>query len=630
MLVKLYQVDLPVSDMDRAESFYQQLLNVPNKRVSPERHQFDCGGMILTCSRAGQEQESHEAAASQEIFLAVDDLETIFLQAQQAGCASLDQEIINQPWGHRSFTAQDPFGNSIVFVDEASMQQQMNERLTAGPDELFQRGVALSIESLAEDSQHQPIAASVAKIFQDEIWIRFAKPPPDALFEDNESVRVHFWVGEEVFLSKTTVVKAPSNSEHVAISIPREATALKRRAVPRVPFPIPISFSVFASTDSEEIGEKSFQTESKDMSTNGIRLETEAPLKKGDRVWLQLSLSSSETIRVVANVMRTKQINAEKISAGLEFVEIRLEDQMKLLKLLLQDVQREPSQAAPEQEETAPPANQKADESTQVAVNEESSVQLDVAQETRTPIHQQEETPTPLEVAVDPSAALDTARESGAAQEEALPAPVKVEEEASAELGATRESGEEEEAPPPVEEPEFVTEDETVPLEVKEETPVPLETSQEVGAAQAKKEAPAPVKEQEEVAPEEEKEEEEGEEEFLLPVVLIVPEVQGGRVLLELTNGYHKPLQLTGVLVKRGVHSIQLLDKARELPVEETETLDVTEKMLTLFDPESSKVQYKRFQISLTLEPEPLDQPAPATYVLSFSKGSFNQFSEED
>ena len=141
----------------------------------------------------------------------------------------------------------------------------------------------------------------------------------------------------------------------------------------------------------------------------------------------------------------------------------------------------------------------------------------------------------------------------------------------------------EEEAPPPVEEPEFVTEDETVPLK----------TSQEVGVAQAKKEAPAPVKEQEEVAPEEE--EGEGEEEFLLPVVLIVPEVQGGRVLLELTNGYHKPLQLTGVLVKRGVRSIQLLDKARELPVEETETLDVTEKMLTLFDPESSKVQYKRF-----------------------------------
>jgi hypothetical protein len=97
-----------------------------------------------------------------------------------------------------------------------------------------------------------------------------------------------------------------------------------------------------------------------------------------------------------------------------------------------------------------------------------------------------------------------------------------------------------------------------------------------------------------------------------------------------LTNGYHKPLQLTGVLVKRGVHSIQLLDKARELPVEETETLDVTEKMLTLFDPEISKVQYKRFQISLTLEPEPLDQPAPTTYVLSFSKGSFNQFSGED
>ena len=128
------------------------------------------------------------------------------------------------------------------------------------------------------------------------------------------------------------------------------------------------------------------------------------------------------------------------------------------------------------------------------------------------------------------------------------------------------------------------------------------------------------------VAPNEEEEEE---EESLLPVVLIVPRAQEGRALLELTNGYHKPLQLKDVLLVRGVNSIQLLEEVRELPVEETETLDVTEKLLTLFDPDSSRAQHKRFQILLRLEPEPWEQPAPSTYVLSFLKGSFKEFSGE-
>ena len=601
MFMNLYRVDLPVPDLDRAESFYQQLLNVPTRRVSPSRHHFDCGGMILTCSDAGQNQEPGDSAP-RVIYFAVEDLETIFSQAQQAGCASLDQQIDHQPWGHRSFTAQDPFGNSLVFVDEATMQREVDERLTAGPDDLLHVGVALSVESLEEDSQDQPIAASVAKIFEDEIWIRFAEAPPDALLRENEAVRIRFWIGEEVYLAETTVIKAPPGTGHVATSVPREATALQRRAVPRVPLPIPVSFSVFA--DSEEVEEKSFQTESKDISTDGLRLETDAPLKEGDKVWLQLSLSSSETIRIVANVRRTRQIDGGRISAGMQFVEMQLEDQMKLLKLLIQDVRPEPPQGDSEQKETP-------------LVNEPEN---------------EKEDPVPVEVKDEAPARPDATPEvSGDTEEE--PPPVKEPEnekqapepevggEAPAPPDATQEVSREKEEEPPVAEPENEKED-PVPVEVDDEAPAPLDATQEVSKDEEEG-APATLTEPEGVASEEEQ------EESLLPFVLIVPEVEGGRALIQLTNGYHKPIRLKDVLLIRGVHSIPLLEEGRELAVDEAEKLDVTEKMLTLFNLESSRTQHKRFQISLRLEPEPTDQPAPSTYVLSFAKGSFTEFSGE-
>ena len=49
MMVKLYRVILPVSDIEQAEAFYRQLLDTPGQRVSRGRHYFDCGGTILAC-----------------------------------------------------------------------------------------------------------------------------------------------------------------------------------------------------------------------------------------------------------------------------------------------------------------------------------------------------------------------------------------------------------------------------------------------------------------------------------------------------------------------------------------------------------------------------------------------------
>jgi predicted enzyme related to lactoylglutathione lyase len=117
--VKLFRVILPVSDINRAETFYSHILQMPGKRVSPGRHYFDCGGTILACFDPKADGDAFEATSNPDhVYLAVGDIEATHARATVAGCQSIEPNIVVQPWGERSFYAKDPFGNPLCFVDE--------------------------------------------------------------------------------------------------------------------------------------------------------------------------------------------------------------------------------------------------------------------------------------------------------------------------------------------------------------------------------------------------------------------------------------------------------------------------------------------------------------------------------
>ena len=117
----LYRVILPVSDIDKAETFYSAILGMPGERVSPERHYFKCGGTILACYDPTKFNEKPAAVPNPEyIYLGVDDL-----QAYYGLCvdndAKVTQDIQSHPWGETSFYIEDPFGNPVCFVDNKTL-----------------------------------------------------------------------------------------------------------------------------------------------------------------------------------------------------------------------------------------------------------------------------------------------------------------------------------------------------------------------------------------------------------------------------------------------------------------------------------------------------------------------------
>jgi uncharacterized glyoxalase superfamily protein PhnB len=90
--------------------------------VWESRHYFDCGGTILACLDPRREGWERDAAPSPElIYFAVDDVESTYARAREAGCRRLDDGIAVRSWGERSFYAEDPFGNPICFVDAATV-----------------------------------------------------------------------------------------------------------------------------------------------------------------------------------------------------------------------------------------------------------------------------------------------------------------------------------------------------------------------------------------------------------------------------------------------------------------------------------------------------------------------------
>lgn len=121
-MVKIYRITLPVSDLSKAIAFYQQVLGLKGKSISPTRYYFNCGGTILVCwdykTEGPAPSDGWKPYAFQYIYFAVDSLDAVYKRVQKAGGDLRDEKIQTMPWGERLFYATDPFGNAICFVDE--------------------------------------------------------------------------------------------------------------------------------------------------------------------------------------------------------------------------------------------------------------------------------------------------------------------------------------------------------------------------------------------------------------------------------------------------------------------------------------------------------------------------------
>lgn len=120
--IRLFRVIVPVSGIEEAAVFYATLLQQPGKRISPGRHYFGCGSVILACFDPRADGDAWDAKPNPDhVYFAVDDLDDCFARVSKLPNASILRPVETQPWGERSFYCADPFGNKLCFVDERTL-----------------------------------------------------------------------------------------------------------------------------------------------------------------------------------------------------------------------------------------------------------------------------------------------------------------------------------------------------------------------------------------------------------------------------------------------------------------------------------------------------------------------------
>jgi predicted enzyme related to lactoylglutathione lyase len=118
---RVFRVILPVSSIEAAAEFYAAVLLQPGVRISPGRHYFGCGGVILACFDPRADGDPWDATANPDhVYLAVSDLEACCERVARTE-GQIREPIRTQPWGERSFYCTDPSGNKLCFVDEQTL-----------------------------------------------------------------------------------------------------------------------------------------------------------------------------------------------------------------------------------------------------------------------------------------------------------------------------------------------------------------------------------------------------------------------------------------------------------------------------------------------------------------------------
>lgn len=124
---KLFRVPIEVGDLDAATQLYRSLFGIDGVRHHGARHYFHSDGVVIAVIDVAQGGLTPTPGAKSLSF-AVDDLDAIYERASRLGVLAPYQvhgepagDILERPWGERSFYVVDPWGNDLCFCQNGTL-----------------------------------------------------------------------------------------------------------------------------------------------------------------------------------------------------------------------------------------------------------------------------------------------------------------------------------------------------------------------------------------------------------------------------------------------------------------------------------------------------------------------------
>ena len=122
----LFRINVEVGDLDEAAKFYGKLFGLVGRKQAGSRCYFTCGSVTLQVVDVSSVRAPQPAAKA--LYFVVNDLDAVFKRARSLRCLSQGEvhgspggEISVQPWGERSFYAEDPWHNPLCFVEAGTI-----------------------------------------------------------------------------------------------------------------------------------------------------------------------------------------------------------------------------------------------------------------------------------------------------------------------------------------------------------------------------------------------------------------------------------------------------------------------------------------------------------------------------
>ena len=131
---QFFRLNVEVNGLAAAVTFYSQLLGFEGRKQAGSRCYFTCGPVTLQVLDVGSTERGQVArephTLPKSLYFTVRDLEAIHAPAQALGCLSTGSihgasggGIVVRPWGERSFYVEDPWKNSLCFVEEGTVYE---------------------------------------------------------------------------------------------------------------------------------------------------------------------------------------------------------------------------------------------------------------------------------------------------------------------------------------------------------------------------------------------------------------------------------------------------------------------------------------------------------------------------
>jgi predicted enzyme related to lactoylglutathione lyase len=119
---RLHRIIVPVSDLESGVFFYSNLFHQSGVRVSPGRHYFNLSNVVLCIwdATADGDAEVGVFSLSAPIYIATSDIESRFDDVRAISGTKITETIAVRPWKEKSFYFEDPFGNPLCFIEDAT------------------------------------------------------------------------------------------------------------------------------------------------------------------------------------------------------------------------------------------------------------------------------------------------------------------------------------------------------------------------------------------------------------------------------------------------------------------------------------------------------------------------------